>query len=204
MARRRRTRLAAVGPALFSEEGGPKRPRIVARDEGEDPRAAFAREQAARWVVQGVARTQAALDAVEQRTGDLFQVYRDLYAGTQSSTVPAALRERAAAALDTVAPVLAAALRRQGWEYAPSLGVWMPQWEGEEPERAPMADLEDSTYNYLLEHPHPKLRGLRGGDSCAERHARAHAVLENSLDLRERMEAARVLIEPCTRPRRAR
>lgn len=208
MTRKRKTRLAAA-PALFAEEGPSpaelKKARTAERAE-EDPRLAFAREEAARWAAQQTERVRAALEAVEQRKGDLFQVYRDLYQGANSSSLSAPLRERANDALDTVAPLLAAQLRRHGWEYAKSLGTWMPRWQGEEePAFAPMLDIDDrSPYGYLLEHPHPKLRGLRGASSCTERHARAHAILETSLDLRERMEAARALIEPCVRPRRAR
>lgn len=108
-----------------------------------------------------------ALDNVANQRGDLLDTYRILYQAASSGS------ERAQAALAEVAPVLAAQLRKQGYYYANRIGRWMPRpaasslFDDEElftqPGTAPAAPIErGGILDYLAEHPHPALRGLRG------------------------------------------
>lgn len=166
--KRRKVHLAA-GVALFPDEGGgpaPK-PRRAGPVE-DDPRAAYAREQAAAWAAEGARRLAAALENVAQRRGDLLDTYRVLYQAASQGNAAAQQ------ALDTIAPVLADNLRRRGYYYAKSIGRWLPRpatsslFDDNEdlytqPHTAPATPVEGgSILDYLAEHPHPALRGLRG------------------------------------------
>lgn len=164
-------------------------------------------------------RLESALADVAAQRGSPWALYQAL------APHAAAGDARAAAAVDLLAPLVAIMARKSGYWYDPFAEAWVPRTASQQgiPEERLVAQLAeqmrdpefarrhaapaggtgvDPIYDFLLEYPHPKLRGLRGrGLSCADRKAAAHEVLATSYDPRERQEAARALLEPCRRRR---
>lgn len=153
---------------LFPDEGpsvAEVRASRRAREEDEDSRAIFARQEAARWAEVLRQRTLAALRNVAEQRGDIFETYRALYQAAESELLSPGLRADAAEALQVVAPILAGVLRRSGYYFDESLGQWVPESYRDvvasEKGAAPASGSGSPIYEYLLEHRHPALRGRR-------------------------------------------
>lgn len=186
MKARKRKRLcgglkAIPSPGLFPREGDapPPKRRAVVED---DPRLAYAQEEAQRWASARAASLQAALDAVASEDwSGLDRTYVRLQQAAAEGDA------RAQAALDVVAPRLARVLRSEGYYFAPNLGRWLMRpghvsiFDDEEelftqPTTAPATPVASSSarerlLDLLASYPHPALRGLRGTRRAAANRA---------------------------------